>query len=182
MTPPSRPRAVTDDDHITGRLGAPTTLVEYGDFQCPRSRQARAVVQELTRTLGDQLCYVFRNFPRPDVHSRAEAAAEAAEAADALGGEDAYWEMHDMLFENQDRLDDADLETYARDVGLDVDAFAEALESGECGKRVRKDVSGGQRSGVTDTPAFFINGERYEGDWTDVDELLAALTADSPSP
>lgn len=182
MTSPSRPPAVTDDDHIKGPLGAPMTLVEYGDFECARSREALAVVHELIGALGDQLCYVFRNFPRADVHPQAEAAAEAAEAADALGGAEMYWEMHDMLFANQDALDEVDLVRYARDVGLDADAFADALESGEYGKRVRKDVRGGERSGVTDTPAFFINGERYAGDWTDVDGLMEALTADSPSP
>jgi protein-disulfide isomerase len=125
---------------------------------------------------------VFRNFPLSEVHPHAEAAAESAETANDLGGVETYWEMHDMLFDNQEALEEDDLVQYAISVGLDAHDFTEALESGEFSKRVRKDFMSGVRSGVNGTPTFFVNGERYDGDWTDVDEFASALTAGSPSP
>ena len=175
-------RPVVEDDHIRGRFGAPVTLVEYGDFECPHCRRAHPIVLKLVKQFGDQLCYVFRNFPLSEIHPHAEAAAEAAEAANELGGPEAYWEMHDTLFHNQDALEEQDLIQYARSAGLDADEFAEALESGEYAKRVRQDFMSGVRSGVNGTPTFFVNGERYDGDWTDVEEFASALTVGSPSP
>ena len=173
---------VTEDDHIRGRFGAPVTLVEYGDFECPHCARAHPIVLQLVQRLGDQLCYVFRNFPSSEIHPHAEAAAEAAEAANDVGGADVYWELHDTLFANQEALEDDDLIQHALAAGLDVDKFTEALESGEFAKRVRQDFLGGVRSGANGTPTFFVNGERYDGDWTDVDQFASALTAGSPSP
>lgn len=173
---------VTGDDHVRGRRGAPVTLVEYGDYECPHSGRAYPIVQKLIQMLGDQLCFVFRNFPVAEEHPHAQSAAEAAEAADDIGGADAFWEMHDTLFTNQDALGDENLVEYARALGMNASEFAEALESGEYGKRVRRDVTSGSASGVRATPAFFVNGERYDGDWSDVAEFAAVLTAGSPSP
>jgi protein-disulfide isomerase len=172
---------VTQSDHIRGSRGsrgsldAPVTLVEYGDFECPHCRRAHPIVEQLLVTLGDQLCFAFRNFPLTQIHPHAERAAEAAEAADALTGPDAYWGMHGTLFENQEALEDEDLLRYAQEIGLDAAAFARALQTGQFVPRVTKDFLGGVRSGVNGTPTFFINGERFDGDWTDVRVFSSVL-------
>lgn len=168
---------VTQSDHIRGSLDAPVTLVEYGDFECPHCRRAHPIVEQLRVTLGDQLCFAFRNFPMTQMHPHAERAAEAAEAADALGAPEAYWGMHATLFENQDALEDEDLLRYAQELGLDAAAFARALKSSQFVPRVKKDFLGGVRSGVNGTPTFFINGERFDGDWTNVRAFAGALVS-----
>src|ERR1700749_1348974 len=106
---------VKDYDHIRGSLDAPFKLIEYGDYQCPYCGDAHQVVKEIQDQLGDQLCFVFRNFPLTEIHPHAEHAAEAAEAAAAQGH---FWEMHDLLFENQNALEDDDLVAYATELGL----------------------------------------------------------------
>ena len=166
---------VNEDDHIKGSLRAPVLLVEYGDFECPHCRRAHPIVQKLIQLLGDQLGFVFRNFPLAEIHPHAEQAAEAAEAAAAIGGAESYWEMHDTLFANQSALELEDLVSYAEEIGLDTNEFVEAMESGEYAKHVQKDFMSGVRSGVNGTPTFFINGERYDGDWANVKAFAAAL-------
>jgi protein-disulfide isomerase len=168
LTPP-----VTDRDHIRGPRSAPVTLVEYGDYQCPYCGQAHEILQTLTAALSDQVRLVFRNFPLVTVHPDAELAAEAAEAAAAQG---AFWEMHDTLYENQDRLSEPDLLAYAAGLGLDTDRFAADLAAHTFEPRVREDFSSGVRSGVNGTPTFFINGRRHDGPW-DLDSLSAAVSA-----
>jgi protein-disulfide isomerase len=116
------------------------------------------------RALGDQLRFVFRNFPISESHPHAEHAAEASEAAAAS---DKYWEMHDTLFENQDALEDDDLIRYAADIGIDPKQFTRDLESGKYESDVAEDFSSGVRSGVNGTPTFFVNGKRFDGDWSD---------------
>ena len=108
---------VSARDHARGPVDAPLTLVEYGDYQCPYCGQADATVKELQRQLGDQLRFVYRNFPLTQVHPYAEHAAETAEAAAAQGK---FWQMHDDLYAHQGELDDQHLEQYAGAVGLDV--------------------------------------------------------------
>jgi protein-disulfide isomerase len=119
--------------------------------------------------------FLFRNFPLTTVHTHAQSAAEAAEAAGAAGK---FWPMHDMLFEHNYALTDRDLLEYATQLGLDINAFQEAIGSHEFAGRVRSDFLSGIRSGVNGTPTFFINGERYDGSW-DQSSLLAALDAAS---
>src|SRR6202790_2984928 len=104
-------------DHIQGAINAPLTLVEYGDYECPYCGEAHPVVKTIQKRLGNRLCFAFRNFPLVNSHPHAEHAAEAAEAAGAQGK---YWEMHDMLFENQSALEDEDLAEYAGTLGLDT--------------------------------------------------------------
>ncbi len=168
LTPPVGP-----DDHAAGPAGAPVTLVEYGDFECPYCGQAYPIVTALQERLGDRLRFVFRNFPLKESHPHAEHAAEVAEAAGASG---LFWEMHDTLYEHQRALTDARLLEYAEAIGLDPRAVARDLESGTWADRVRQDFRGGIRSGVNGTPTFFINGERFDGAWNDPGEFLAALT------
>ena len=159
-------------DHIQGNIGAPITLLEYGDYECPYCGEAYPIVKEIQERLGEKLCFAFRNFPLANSHPHAVHAAEAAEAAAAQGQ---FWEMHDMLFENQQALDDEDLAQYASDLDLDAKRLIKEVQSGEHQARVKEDFRGGTRAGVNGTPTFFINGERYDGP-RDVDSFLEALT------
>jgi protein-disulfide isomerase len=164
--------AVNDDDHIQGDdPDAPITLVEYGDYQCSFCGRAYPQIKEAQAALGQDLRFVFRNFPITTLHPNAENAAEAAETAAKSGK---VWEMHDMLFENQSALDVPNLVKYAVELGLDRDTFVRDLEEHTTAERVRRDFLSGVRSGVNGTPTFFINGERYDGNW-DHGHLLMAL-------
>jgi len=164
---------VSPNDHSSGPEDAPVTLVEYGDYECPYCGAAHPIVQEVQRTLGPKLRFVFRNFPLKEIHPHAERAAEAAEAAGAQGK---FWEMHDLLFENQGALEDADLLRYAASLSLDGDRFATDLSTGVYTARVRGDFRSGVRSGVNGTPTFFINGVRHD-QAPGYEELLAGLQA-----
>jgi Na+/H+ antiporter NhaA len=159
-------------DHIRGSEGAPVTLVEYGDFECPYCGQAEEVIRELLADFGD-VRYVWRHLPLADVHVHAQLAAEAAEAAAEQG---AFWEMHDLLFQHQDALRRSDLEGYARELGLDVDRFDEALRTHEYAARVADDVDSADLSGVSGTPSFFVNGRRHYGAY-DIASLTATVKA-----
>ena len=160
-----------DRDHIQGPADAAVTLLEYGDYECPFCGAAYPIVKEAQSRMGDRLRFVFRNFPISTSHPHAERAAEAAEAAASQGR---FWPMHDLLYENQKRLDDADLHDYAKQLGLDVDAFDHDLAGHVHAERVREDFMSGVRSGVNGTPTFYVNGSRHDGGY-ELDSLLAAL-------
>jgi len=162
-------------DHSVGPADAPVVLVEYGDYACSDSARASAVVKVVLEELEDRVRFAFRTFPHTDVNADAGRAAEAAESVAAHGGEEAFWDMHDILFANQDALEPDDLLGYAEACGVDVGAVADDLASGAQRPRVRADFESGVRSGVNDTPAFFVNGVCYEDDWSDVDTFLAVL-------
>jgi Na+/H+ antiporter NhaA len=157
-------------DHVRGPLAAPVTLVEYGDFECPYCGQAEPVVRELLRDFGD-VRYVWRHLPLTDVHPRARMAAEAAEVA---ADEGAFWEMHDLLLDHQDRLGFSDLVGYAEQLGLDVERFTNQLQDHAGAARVADDVDSADLSGVSGTPTFFINGRRHYGAY-DIDTLTTAV-------
>jgi protein-disulfide isomerase len=169
------------DDHLQGPARAPLTLVEFGDYEDPHSGRAHAVVQILLHQFGDEVRFVFRNFPLTDPHPRAQPAAEAAESVAAHGGADAFWAMHDILYENQDALEDDDLVGYAEAVGADPLTVADDLATRAFADRVRRDVRSGLHSGVDFTPTFFVNGRRVDGLWSDpaafMEELRAAARA-----
>jgi protein-disulfide isomerase len=162
---------VSERDHTQGPPDAPVTLLEYGDYECPYCGKAYPLVKQVQGLLGDRLRFAFRNFPLNTVHPHASIAAQAAEAAAAQGK---FWEMHDLLFEHQDDLADADLVQYALKLGLEVYRFEADLSSEVFAPRVREDFRSGVRSGVNGTPTFFINGARYNGE-NEADALLAAL-------
>jgi len=166
-------------DHLQGAPDAPVTLVEYGDYECPYCARAHPIVKELQRRLGSRMAFVFRNFPLSEIHPHAEQAAEAAEAAAARGK---FWAMHDMIYDHQtDGLEHRDLMQYAASVGLDPIAVGRDVTAHTFVQRVRDDFIGGVRSGVNGTPTFFINGIRFDGDWTKV-EVFAAAIADAAVP
>ncbi len=164
---------VTEVDHAVGPATARVTLVEYGDYECPSCLNAQPVVRQLIAHFGDRLRVVFRHYPQSGVHPRASAAAEAAEAA---GGQGRFWDMHEALYKNHQQLADVDLTHLALRIGLDVYKFQQATSTGLYAPRVRGDHDGGTASGVTGTPAFFINGRRYRGR-VDVKSLAEAIDA-----
>src|SRR5258706_10663175 len=163
---------VARHDHIQGPIDAPLALVEYGDYECPYCGDAYPVVKAVQRQLGDRLWFAFRNFPLINSHPHAQHAAEAAEAAGAQGK---FWEMHDLLFENQNALEDEDLARYAEALGLDARRLVSEVMTGAHSTRVREDLKSGARDGVNGTPTFFVNGVRYD-DEPGVAALYAALT------
>ena len=170
---------VHENDHSLGPLEAPVTLVEYGDYQCPFCRQAHPIVLQLQRRFEQQLRFVFRNFPLSQIHPHALGAAQAAESVAASAGSDAFWRMHHAIFEHQrdsdDALDEAHLVRYAADSGADPSHVKLDLENRTFEAKVKADFVGGIRSGVNGTPTFFINGRRFDGDWTDLPAFAAAL-------
>jgi protein-disulfide isomerase len=164
---------VGERDHVQGPANATATLVEYGDYKCPFCGQAHPIVQAVRARLGRRMRFVFRHFPLTEIHPRALPAAEAAQAAGAQGR---FWEMHDLLYENQPALDDPDLLRYAELLGLDLPRFVSEVAEHVHEPRIREDFRSGVRSGVNGTPTFFINGIRHDGAW-DVDTLSDALMA-----
>ena len=158
-------------DHVQGLASAPVTLVEYGDYECPYCGQAYPIVKDVQARMGEGLRFVFRNFPISTSHPHAELAAEAAEAAAAQGR---FWEMHDLLYEQQRHLTDDDLHAYAQELGLDVARFDEELAGHLYTDRVHEDFMSGVRSGVNGTPTFYINGVRHDDSYEE-QVLLAAL-------
>jgi protein-disulfide isomerase len=168
---PSLTVPLSGRDHVLGRSTATLTLLEYGDYECPFCRAAQGTVEQLLQVAGDEMRYAYRHFPLTQIHPHAEQAAEASEAAAEQG---AFWEMHSLLFERQDRLGTRDLLGYAATLGLDVARFAAELGSRVHEPRVREDFIGGVRSGVNGTPTFFVNGRRHDGSH-DLVSLLTAL-------
>jgi protein-disulfide isomerase len=166
LTPPLSAR-----DHIQGSPEASIVLVEYGDYECPYCGEAYPVVKELQQRLKGKMSFVFRNFPLANAHPHAEFAAEAAEAA---AGQGKFWEMHDVLYENQQALEPDNLIEYGSALGLDMRRFTKELNEHVYVARVREDFRSGVRSGVNGTPTFFINGVRYNGSY-DPRSMLTAL-------
>ncbi|MFN2164919.1 MAG: Na+/H+ antiporter NhaA, partial [Anaerolineae bacterium] len=162
---------VSDRDHIEGPADAPVTLVEYGDYECPHCRQVAPIIGQVQERFGDRLRYVFRHFPITTAHPNAQLAAEAAEAAGAQGK---FWEMHDQMFEYTGPLNRQQLVQFARELDLDVARFERDLDEHIHADRVREDFLSGVRSGANGTPAFFLNGVRYDGAW-DLDSLIAEI-------
>ena len=160
-------------DHVRGRIDAPLTLVEYGDFECPFCARATGVAKELRERFGDELRYVFRHLPLVDVHPHAELAARAAVAAATQGR---FWEMHDLLFTHQDQLEYEDLAGYAARLDLDVETFLPDLEDEATAARVRADVASAEASGARGTPTFFVGNARHTGPH-DTETLARALAA-----
>ena len=162
---------VSQRDHVQGSPDAAVTLVEYGDYECPHCGRAHSIVKQVQKIAGVHLRFAFRHFPLAQMHPHAERAAEAAEAAGAQGR---FWQMHDLLYENQPTLDDSHLLLFAEAIDLDTERFARELRDEIYRERVREDFMSGVRSGVNGTPTFFINGVRHDGPW-EIDSLLYAI-------
>lgn len=164
LTPP-----VGKDDHIKGTADATIEIVEYGDFQCPDCGDAHPVVEHILQVFGKQISFVFRNLPLTDIHGYALIAAMAAEAAGLQGK---YWEMNDLLYENQQDLNEDLLYNLADQLGLNAKKFEDDLQSKALQQKVNNDISSAEESGVPGTPTFFVNGKMFDGG---ADDLLAVL-------
>jgi protein-disulfide isomerase len=149
---------------MKGALMAPVTIVEFSDFQCPACRKAAPDLGKAIRDLGGKAKLVFKHFPLAQ-HTHADKAARAAVAAQNQGK---FWEYHDLVFENQHRLDDASFERFAKELGLDLDRFREDLESDAVKERVKADRQQGLDAGVQGTPAIFVNGRDYSAPLEDL--------------
>lgn len=158
-------------DHVRGEAGSPVIL-EYGDYECPYSRQAFRAIERVERGLSGHVRFAFRHFPLTEIHPHAQAAAAAAESA---AQQERFWEMHALLFHRQKALEDDDLRTYATEVGLDVDRFDRDRAGAEVMARVVRDIASGEASGVVrGTPTLFVNGVLHQGAY-DTEALLEAL-------
>jgi protein-disulfide isomerase len=159
-------------DHVRGPASA-HLILEYGDYECPFSRQAFRAIEQIERQLSGGVRFAFRHFPLVDIHPHAPAAAAAAEAA-ALQA--TFWEMHELLFHRQKALEDADLQRYAAELGLDVQRFDQDRRSPDVAQRIRRDIDSGIASGeVRGTPTLFIDGAVHVSGF-DTDTLLEVLT------
>ena len=164
---------VTPHDHVRGPDDAAVTLVEYGDYECEHCVTAYAIVNAVQEHFGKDLQFVFRHFPLTEVHPQAEAAAEATEFAAA---HDRFWEMHDGLYRNRERLGEPLLFELARSLALSESELRKVLDSSAYASKIRADFRGGVRSGVNGTPTFFINGQRHDDSYA-FDDLVATIEA-----
>jgi len=159
-------------DHVRGEPGA-ALILEYGDYECPYSRQAFRSIERVEQELSGQVRFAFRHFPLTQVHPHALAASAAAEAAARQGR---FWEMHDLLFHRQNALEDDDLRSYANELGLDLARFDRDRTAPDVLARIERDVASGDASGVVrGTPTLFVDGVLYEGDY-DPAAFIEALT------
>jgi len=155
-----RLRFNNDKAPTLGKSDAPVTLVEFSDFQCPYCKAAAPALREVERKFGDKLQVIYRQFPLTSIHPFAFKAAEASLCANEQAK---FWDMHDTMFENQDKLAVADLKQTARRLGMDGTKFDTCLDAGRYVEQIQTDVKEGQRFGVNGTPAMFINGVYVEG-------------------
>ena len=174
LVPPST------QDWIQGVLSAKVVLVMYGDYQDPKSADVYKLIKAIKRELSaafreDYLCLIFRHFPQAQIHSHAQRAAQAAQAAAA---QEQFWLMNDTLFAHQQKLENGYLVEYANDLGLDIPQFLRDLHKQVHIDRINEDIEGGIQSGVTTAPALFINNIRYTGRWK-MTELMTAIVAAS---
>jgi formate-nitrite transporter family protein len=169
-----RPPVVTPldaRDHVRGDVDAPVIL-EYGDYECPFSRQAFRAIERVERELAGRVRFAFRHFPLTQIHPHALTAAAAAEAA---ARQERFWEMHDLLYHRQKALADDDLRSYAGEIGLDLDRFDRDRADDEVLARIQRDVASGEATGlVRGTPTLFVDGVLYEGGY-DPAEFIEAL-------
>lgn len=154
--------AIGSGDHVWGQPAAIVEMVEYGDYQCPYCGRAYPIIKSIQEKLGDDLRFVFRNFPLSKIHRHAFTAAVATEAAARQGK---FWDMHDIVFENQQALEVEELFKLAEAIGLNVEQFRNDIQDEQLVSKVEGDFESGVRSGVNGTPTFFINGKKYEGSW-----------------
>ncbi|MEM9073867.1 MAG: thioredoxin domain-containing protein [Myxococcota bacterium] len=149
-------------------MGAAVTIVEFSDFECPYCGQAHPMLQRILRRFEGRVRMVFKHYPLSG-HEHAVPAARAAVAAMRQGK---FWEMHDMLFENQDALEPSDLVRYAERIGLDVARFRADLEADETQALIDENRAQGQEAGVRGTPSIYINGHKFEEPLESLEEYV----------
>ena len=154
--PISKEELVPATAQTRGNPDASIYLVEFSDFQCPSCGDAKPIVDAVISKYQDKLLFAYRHFPL-DQHPFAQMAAEAAEAAGAQGK---FWEMYDLLFQNQKELSKEKIYGLAQDLQLDMDQFGQDLDDGTYRDKVLGDRNDGIRLGVNETPTFFLNGQK----------------------
>ncbi|MEP7144350.1 MAG: thioredoxin domain-containing protein [Ferruginibacter sp.] len=156
---------IDDKDQKFGENNTGVVLVEFGDYQCPHCGHAYPLLKKLMQEMYQEMTFVFRNFPLNEVHPFATMAALAAEAAGAQGK---FWEMHDLIFENQRNLSNDIFLDFSAALQLDEKKFMNSWKSKDALAKVERDFESGVRSGVNGTPTFFINGailSTYDGSY-----------------
>ena len=151
---------VTADDHVMGPAGAPVTVLEYGDYECPFCRGAARDVHRMLEQYPGLILFAFRNFPIAELHPHAEQAAEAAEAAAAQGK---FWPMYEVLLRPSSDLGLGSLLDYAANLDLDLGRFRDEVTGRAYEARIQRDMREGFRNGVNATPKFYVNGARIDG-------------------
>jgi protein-disulfide isomerase len=167
---------VSTNDHIEGKEDALIELVEYGDYECPHCGRAYYIVKKMQQQLGNKLKFIFRNFPLTKIHPLATPAAVATEAADLQGK---YWEIHDIIFENQESLEPGSFLEFAGQLGMNIKKFKKDLQDPALTEKVEAHFESGIRSGVNATPTFFINGIKYNDGW-EGDRMMAYIKREFP--
>ncbi len=169
-------------DHVYGNAQAKVVLYEYGDFQCPGCASAHPIVKQVKEKYKDQIAFVFRNYPLTSIHPNALAAATVAEAAAAQGK---FWEMHDLLYENQTNWQNLSAETrtqafegYASQINLDVNKFRSDLSNPALAEKISSDRAIGRKLKIESTPTFYINEQVLSvEDWNQPGALEAKIVA-----
>jgi protein-disulfide isomerase len=146
-------RPISAEDHIVGNPKAKTIILEYSDLDCPFCKNFHMTMKQVVAN-NDDVAWVYRHYPIPQLHPDAAKKAEATECAWEQGGNDAFWAFADKLFETKYSL--SELSSVARGLGLNVDAFNSCLASGKYAAKVQGDVTDGQKMGVNGTPSSFI--------------------------
>jgi protein-disulfide isomerase len=159
MLDPPRQQVSAANGPSKGATSAPVLMIEFSDFQCPFCLRAHATVDQVLKTYGDRIRFVYRHYPLPS-HPNARPAAEASACAAEQGK---FWPYHDRLFEQQTKLSDSDLKQHAADLGLDTAKFNSCVDSHKFKALVDADAKDGEEAGVNGTPAFFINGRMLSG-------------------
>ena len=162
---------VTEKDHVKGELHSPVILVEYGDFQCPHCGAAYPIVKKIEKDYKENLAFAFRHFPLAEIHPFAQAAAVASEAAANQGK---FWQMHSLIFENQQLLGLEMLLQLAESLNLNMNTFGHDFKDPKLFQKVEDQFESGILSGVNGTPSFYINGIKYEGSY-DYESLTRAI-------
>ena len=155
--------AISDSENIKGDKDAKATLIEYSDFQCPACGAYHPILKKVTDNLGAQVRFAYIHFPLPQ-HKNAKLAATVAEAS---GKQGKFWEMHDLIFQNQSDWSEEKnasviFAKYANDLGLDLEQFQKDLTSEEIKAKIESDYKSGVKAGVNSTPSFFLNGKKME--------------------
>lgn len=158
-TPLSLMSAVIESDWVRGNKEAKVVLTEYSDFQCPACASYHGIVKQLHNDFGDRMAIIYRHFPLRQIHANAEIAALSAEAA---GKQGKFWEMHDMIFENQKKWETEKnakeiFIRYSLELGLNLEQFKKDIDSKEVKNKVETDYQSGVKIGVNHTPTFFVN-------------------------
>lgn len=157
---PYRLQFANDKAPTIGKTDAPVTLVEFSDFQCPYCKSAVPTLKEIEKTYGDKVQIVYRQFPLTSIHPFAFKAAEASLCANEQGK---FWQLHDVMFNDQTKLGVSDLKQQAASLGMDEKKFTRCLDTGKYVEQIQNDLKEGQRIGVNGTPAIFINGTLVDG-------------------